>query len=63
MSLSYQCHQVRNPIVGVVAPTTNMSSLVHKESPCPLIPRAQSTVGVVVNPNQDGLDNGGRGLF
>ena len=46
--------------MGVVAPTTDMSSLVHKESPCPLIPRAQPIMGVDLN--QSGLENGGRGL-
>ena len=48
--------------MGVVAPTIDMSNLVHKENPCPLIPMAQPIMGWVINPNQDRLDNGGRGL-
>ena len=43
----------------VVAPTTDMSILVHKESPWPLIPKAQPTVGMMMNLNQDGLNNEG----
>ena len=48
--------------MGVVASTIDMSSLVHKESPCSLIPRGQPTMGVVINLNQDGLDNGDMGF-
>ena len=32
------------------------------KSPHPLIPRPQPIDGVVMNPNQDELDNGGHGL-
>ena len=32
------------------------------KSSYPFIPRAQPVGGVVMNPNQDGLDNGGHGL-
>ena len=52
----------RDHTSGVVAPTTDMFSLVLMESPYPLIPRAQPIGGVMMNPNQDEFDNGGRGL-
>ena len=52
----------RNHTSGVVAPTTDMFSLVLMESPYPLIPRAQPTGGVMMNPNQNGFDNGVHGL-
>ena len=46
----------------MVAPTTDMSSLVLKKSPYPLILKAQPASKMVMNANQDGLDNGGHGL-
>ena len=44
---------MENFIVKVVTSATNIYYLIQMEGPYPLIPRA---------PNQDELDNGGRGL-
>ena len=46
----------------MVASTIDMYSLVLMKGSYPLIPGAQHIDGVVMNPNQDGLDNEGRGL-
>ena len=39
------CHQVRNPTVRVVVPTTDISSLIHVESPYLLILKANPLWG------------------
>ena len=52
----------KEPICGLVVPTIDMSSFALMKSPHPLIPRPQPIGGVVMNPNQDRLDNRGRGL-
>ena len=52
----HQCHQVKNSTIGVVAPTIDMYSLVHMETPYPL---DKPIVEVVMNPKQDVPNNGG----
>ena len=46
----------------VVTPTIDISSLIHVKSSYLMIPKAQPIMGVVMKPNQDKLDNGGREL-
>ena len=58
--LNYQCHQ-GTTLVGWLL-LLQICLLVLMESPYPLIPRAQPIGGVMMNPNQDEFDNGGRGL-
>ena len=62
LSLNHQSQKVRNPTSGVVAPITNMFTLILMGSLYPLILRAQPANRVVMNLNQDGLDKGGHGL-
>ena len=50
------CHAFKGFILIVVTSTTNMASLVHKESLCSLISRVQSIMGLVMNPKQDRLN-------